>query len=348
MSEHKLPDSIQRQIDEADILAAELGQTPPSEEVAGAEPEPQPDPTPEPEITPEPTPEPEPQPEPAPAPDPEPDKWEARYRTLQSKYDAEVPRLSQQNAQLGDQLSAIQQQMVDLTEKLNRQPETPEATDTPLISEKDESEFGADLIDMTRRVSREELGKISGQLNQLASDVSALKTQLETVGSQAHQTTAQIFDGRLLALVPDWETVNTEPEWIKWLEQVDPLSGTTRQQQLNFAHAQLNADRVAAFFTAYKDTLAPPPPPADDPTPPPLPSPEADLSRQVTPGNSRDSRPAEDQLVPEERIWTEAEIQQALDPRNLKQLNSAQVTQLMNEIDAAAATGRVQPSSNRM
>jgi len=52
--------------------------------------------------------------------------------------------------------------------------------------------------------------------------------------------------------VPDWETINKDPAFLKWLGEMDPLTGIQRQELLNQAHKALDAPRVANFFNSWK------------------------------------------------------------------------------------------------
>lgn len=336
-----LPEQARKQLEEAERIEAELGLNP-EDNPELTEPPPEPEPAPD-----APAPEPEPAPPPEPEPEPEEvvaavesDKWEERYKAIQGKYDAEVPRLNQQNQQLNTQVGDLNRKLDDLTEKLEKLTAKPDEPAPSLISEKDEENFGSDMIDLMRRVVREDVGALSHQLQGVVDEISTLKSQLTTVGNQTQQTHAEVFSSRLLELVPDWEAINGDKRWLEWLKEIDPFTGQQRQQQLNFAHAQLNAERVAKFFIAFKDSIAPPP--ADDPDPEPTPGPEEDLGSQITPSRSAANRQQQN-LETEPRIWTEAEVQSALDPRKLKGMTPDAVTALMNEIDAAAAEGRVKP-----
>ena len=51
-------------------------------------------------------------------------------------------------------------------------------------------------------------------------------------------------------LAPDWETLNKDPGFLKWLSEMDPLTGVERKRMLNDAVATFGGQRVASFFTA--------------------------------------------------------------------------------------------------
>jgi hypothetical protein len=53
-------------------------------------------------------------------------------------------------------------------------------------------------------------------------------------------------------LVPDYQTVDQDPAWHRYLLGIDSLSGRVRQQLLNEAINMGRANRVAAFFNGFK------------------------------------------------------------------------------------------------
>jgi hypothetical protein len=59
------------------------------------------------------------------------------------------------------------------------------------------------------------------------------------------------FFNDLTAAVPQWETLNTDTGFPKWLDQVDDMSGATRQSLFDDAAARFDVRRVASFFKAY-------------------------------------------------------------------------------------------------
>lgn len=252
------------------------------------------------------------------------DRWEAKYKTLQSKYDAEVPRLHQQNRELGTQLDRLQMQVESLSAK-------PEPTEEPKqeihrsVSEQDEETFGKDLIDLQRRVTREETAKLHAQIEGMKNELVTLRKENSSLKQATNHTAMSQYMMDLNRMVPDWETINTDEGWLNWLAVEDPITGMTRQQALDSANNRQDASRVSAIFNAYKSGLQK----TAEPT--------QELQRQVTPKRSASSPKAQ----PEKKVWMQSEIAEALDPRNLKKMTAEQIEVLMSEIDAAQAEGRI-------
>lgn len=61
------------------------------------------------------------------------------------------------------------------------------------------------------------------------------------------------FLHKLTRLVPDWQAINNDPNFLDWLRQTDPSSQITRHDQLSEAYAKKNVESVAYFFIRYKN-----------------------------------------------------------------------------------------------
>ena len=50
----------------------------------------------------------------------------------------------------------------------------------------------------------------------------------------------------------DWEKINKDPEFLKWLDEVDPLTDMQRQRLLDDAIASCDEERVGRFFEIWQ------------------------------------------------------------------------------------------------
>lgn len=219
---------------------------------------------------------PPPPPPPAPAPPPGDEPWEARYRSLHGKYNAEIPRL---NAALKDrdaELSALREEVEALKAAKDRQ---------SLVKPEEIQEFGEPLVDLIRRAAREEVGAKD-------QEIAELKSQLKSIKSTSEQSVESTFYEKLAATIPDWMTINDDPEFHSWLAEHDELTGYQRQELLSQAEKRKDAGRVARFFDAFKKTKSKTQVAAVD-----------SLESQVPPVTSRADAPP-----PGKKIWTRGEI----------------------------------------
>jgi hypothetical protein len=214
---------------------------------------------------------------PAPEPSPEPvqaapvastdvppevpeEKWEHKYRRLQGKYDAEVPRLHQQVKALQAALQQMQHQI--------QQAPPPPPPEKP-------ANYGEDFVDIQRRITLD-------ATRELRKQVEELKAQLAQQGSQVQSVS---FEARLLKAVPDFEQINADPAWIEWLDEVDPLIRGPRRAIAQQAYANGDVEAVKSYVDLWRKSQAPA-------QPAPAVSRQQELQRQVQPSRATISAPS--------------------------------------------------------
>lgn len=217
-----------------------------------------------------------PPPPPAPAPPPGDEPWEARYRSLHGKYNAEIPRLNAALKERDAELSALREEVDALKAAKDKQ---------SLVKPEEIQEFGEPLVDLIRRAAREEVGAKD-------QEIAELKSQLKSIKSTSEQSVESTFYEKLAAAIPDWMTINDDPEFHSWLAEHDELTGYQRQELLLQAEKRKDASRVARFFDAFKKTKSKTQVAAVD-----------SLESQVPPVTSRADAPP-----PGKKIWTRGEI----------------------------------------
>lgn len=215
-----------------------------------------------------------PPPDPAPPKPVDDPKWEHKFKTLQGMYNQHVPQLQQAVKNLTKQI-----------EELKAAPPAPTPpADDELVTEKDREAFGADLVDLARRVAREEFGK---KEKAYKDEIVALKGQLsktgEAVGDVANQQQQSAFNSfltQLAAKVPDWESLQATEECQEWLGTRVTGTEMTWDDALKRAANRQDVTQVAEIFEAFK---------AKHPkfAPPPAANPRAELERHVAPPKSR-------------------------------------------------------------
>jgi hypothetical protein len=256
--------------------------------------------------------------------------WQKRYSTLQGMYNAEVPRLNSQvkelQAQLQDALSSIQSL------------KTPPAQQEPLkklVTEKDVEAYGDELIDLVKRQAEEvvlsERAQFRKDLAALQAENAELKKQMGGVAEKQGVNDRRAYFAELSKEVPDYEALNTDPGFLAWLAEVDPLSGVTRQAYLNVAFEQFNAKHTATLFNAFKKDANRVVPPAQ--------AAQQELQRQVAPGTSRASAPT--QATAAEKVWTMREIESFYTDASKGRFSREEAARIEAEIDAAVAAGRL-------
>lgn len=271
-----LPEQVRRQAERANELLNQANGTPGNPADAPA---PALEPTPEdpPAQAPAPAPAPEPTPaapaDPAPAPTPAPPAspdWEQKYRTLQGVLSAEQRKWREEKAALEARVAAAATPPA---------PAAPSPAPTPApVSQADLDTYGPELMDMVRRQAAEMAGQIVAEkMAALQPVLDKTTEQVTQVASHVYRSEGEKFYGELASAVPDWQTINEDPRWLAWLGEVDQLSGVARQVYLDNASQNLDHERAARLFNAFKEHAGLTKP-ASAPAPAPVAAPAPALS----------------------------------------------------------------------
>ncbi len=271
--------------------------------------------------------------------DPAPsNEWEQRYHVLQGKYNAEVPALQSQLQNSLTAMGNMGRELDTLKAQVARVQAAPPALERK-VTDQDVQTWGPDMLDVIRRGAAEEAQKMVAPIltenEQLRNTVAQLQGRTDQFAQTQEQTRTAQFWTRLGELVPDWQALNKDQGFLTWLGQFDTMLGDTRQNMVDVAQKALNADRVAAFFTAYRATLAPPPASAP---------PHRDLARQVTPARSTGGAPpAATSSTQQVEIWSQQEIMDFYTDLNRGRWthDPAGAKDMRARIDQAVAEGRV-------
>lgn len=249
-------------------------------------------------------------PAPAPAPTPEGDeKWEQRYRVLHGKYNAEVPRLNAAMKERDAQLAALREE-VDALKKAKES--------KSLVKPEEVQEFGEPLVDLIRRAAREEVASKDAEIAELKSELKSMRSSTE----QTHEAT---FYERLAQAVPDWMSINDDPDFHQWLAEHDDFTGFQRQQLLTDAEKRKDAVRVARFFDAFKKSKSKTEVAAT-----------SSLESQLAPVSTRTEAPP-----PSKKIWTRGEVAEFYARDRRGEYTEEQAAAIDADIQAAVREGRV-------
>lgn len=209
-----------------------------------------------------------------------------KWRTLQGMYNAEVPRLHQQNREMTQRVQQMEQLLASLSAQ-NQTNTPPQPVIDKLVTDKDVEEYG-DSIDVMRKVSREELVPVAQRLAQIEQVLRQMQAnvvpQVQAVAHRQQVSAEQQFWADLSSAVPTFRQVNDNPDFQSWLLQPDPLTGITRQTYLDDAQRSLDAARVANFFRAWLESTGQAVVAQSTGR-----ASSSELEKQVTPGRSRSS-----------------------------------------------------------
>lgn len=319
-----LPKQVEQQLKEIEALEKQLA----------GDPEPSPDPVSDPEPSPDPAPaeleqQRDPQPvekpsEPVTSEVPE-ETWQQKYRTLKGMYDAEVPRLHAQVKELQHYVAQLRDQMQSTQQYAAQQPT--DSRKNSLVTDSDVEAFGADLIEVQRKVAREVAMEVKAEVDALRNENNELRRQIQQTGSQVGEVS---FEQRLSQLVPDWGRLNNDPSWIAWLDETDPILRGPRRNAAQAAYNAGDANAVAYYVQLFMDSTATPV----------VDQRQKELERQVQPSRTATSQ---NPVTQKGKVYTTKDVEKMF--LKVKDLNIAhkydEASKLEAEIDAAYMEGRV-------
>jgi len=184
--------------------------------------------------------------------------------------------------------------------------ETVEPVTTEPVEDEDEDLFGIEYPE-----ARQKIDRVTRELDELKQN-----------------ETQRAFLSELSALVPDWESIDKDPDFVGWLQEPDEYLGGIRQDHLNQAASDFNASRIAAFIDAWKATQRKASTPA------------APATKYATPSNSASGTPAQG------KTYTQAQFDNFYDSVAKGKFRGREVEarQIERELDLAAKEGRILPA----
>lgn len=253
-------------------------------------------------------------------------RWEHKFRSLQGMMLSKMQPLQRDLAAAQAELGRLKDENTQLRQKAENPP-------SPLITEQDRSTYGDDMLDTIRRQALEaiqpEIESLRGQLAAEQSRNQQLEQFMASLNNATVATVANSFYDQLDAGCADWEEVNKDPQFIRWLNQYEPLAGTTRHAAMLRAFEAKNANDVLYFFKLWKQQTGHGTPRQDD------------RQQLVSPPKGAGA-PAPAEKKPAGRQWTRAEVSQFYANKARGKYTAEQAAEIERDILAAPAEGRLQ------
>ena len=243
--------------------------------------------------------------------------------TLQGMYDKEVPSLH-------SEVKALTKELETLKESLAKKAEEAPKQEQKLVTDEDVQNFGEDLIEVQRKVAREVAAEFESKLEALQSENQELRDLVGTTDNRISETT---FEAKLHRLVPDFQQLDTDPNWIAWLDEVDPVLRAPRRTIALQAYQSGDAEGVAYYVDMFRSSMVKEEPAQEKST-------DQELERQIQPVRTAANTNPTSQKG---RTYTNSDIQKMF--QKAAMLNSSgkleEANKLEAEIDAAYMQGRV-------
>ena len=202
--------------------------------------------------------------------------------------------------------------------------------DKRLVTSAEVEEYGEEFLDVVKRTAKEEMSSTMTHLN---NENQHLRGRIQSLDDESQTNKEEAFYEYLDANVDNWRDINQDASFVEWLDAADEFSGSTRKDLIGNAYSQLNAQRVASFFSAYgKGT------PVANTTEEAQPT----LKDFVAPSNTAQApTPTEGQLV----VYSESEIKKFYDDsrKGLYANRKEEYAKVEADINRAIKEGRVLP-----
>lgn len=259
---------------------------------------------------------------------------EHKFNVLAGKYNAETSRLS-------GAVQALQQENAALLARVGTQPAAPAAPrpedqfDTSMVSAKERTEYGEELIQMMARIAK---SNSSAEVKRLETELQRMQGAVRQTQQIGAATLSERVYQHLKAEVPNWETVNVSQQFLDWLEIPDIMSGVARKNGLTQAFGTGDSTRVVGIFKRFlqedsqaRSTAAPPPNQA-----------QVDPATLIAPGSPRGTGGEAPNSASGE-IWTEQQIDDFYSRVQRQRIDPDEAKAIEARIMAAVRDGRVVP-----
>jgi hypothetical protein len=259
------------------------------------------------------------------------DNWEQKYKILQGKYNAEVPRLAAEVREQHDALRQMQEQM----QALASAPQTEvQFSGVGEIDPAHREEYGDEFFQI---VAQTAMRSVQPALNQIAQQLEEMRRGLIGTQASVQKTEHQIFLEQLDTQFNSWRTLNKDEGFNRWLGERDALSGLTRKHLLDDAVRSRDVSRAVAFFQGYSTEHG------SGAAGSQAPRRETSLESLAAPGATRTGTPPAP-VAHADEIWTGAEIRAFYADVRAGKFTGRDAEKLAIEqrIATAAARGRVQ------
>lgn len=272
------------------------------------------------EFAPQVEPQPAPQQQQVETPDERYQALEHRFSVMEGKFKAEVPELHQQLRAEREEKARLQAQLEAM-----RTPEPPPEPKSRMEMyglDESEAEFGEELLSTTEKVVDHRVGEINKAFDQKLSRIE------ERLTEQSRQRFAVELDRE----VPGWRKLYDQTAFTNWADDFDPMRGMTRQEMLNDAARQFDAQRVKMILSEYRKGNGGAVPAVQ----------KTSVESQVMPAQTvatQNPRPA---ASTQKKTYTRQEYDTAMDRLALMVVeHPVEADKIRNELESALAEGRI-------
>ncbi len=256
------------------------------------------------------------------------EKAEARYKTLQGKYNKEIKALSSQdkpkvdNSEIVTLKNEIDSLKKQLKQKASNESKSSEKADAiKRLKDEYEGQFIDDLLLALSAGSTPDLSDIEEKL-------AAVQEKQKQSGDESHSAKTMILSGLLKEKGIDWQQMDSDPLFHDWLSKYDQETGIQRNSSLIEAFKKGDLSTTAAFYEDYaraNGILTSNKAPAKQP--------KVNFKNHVKPETKAPRTP--NKAAAPEYIWTPQAIQSFYNDKRKGRFSAAEAARLEREIFSA-------------
>lgn len=227
--------------------------------------------------------------------------WERDYKSMHGRFMKAQETIRQQ----GEAIEGLQRVLAAMQTAPAPADENAASNllgDVELTAE-ETSEFGEDFMRVVEKKAKQAMAPVVQRYEQ---EIASLKQRLSGVAGVMQADAQTRVKQQLTELVPNWQQLNYDEQFLAWLGLPDPYSGAIRGEMLKNAYAQGDALRVANFFKGFLAEEAAVAPARAEPHVGSETVPKVPLENLAAPGRAKT---AASQTVPAEKpVVTRAQI----------------------------------------
>lgn len=252
----------------------------------------------------------------------DPEDYKSRYASYKAKTDNTIHDLRTQlaaEAQRSDQLSA---QLDELGKRLQSAPTQDAGDDWKSTLSEDELELlGPEIMAVVAKVAGVTKAREIKDMQSRIANMEKSQQQTREVERQRQQESIkQDFTQRLMEAVPDVNQIDANPDFRRWLDGIDGLSGVQRRKLATHAMKSFDVGRVAHIYNEWK----------------------AENANQTNPREGRMTPPraADAAPQPQGKIWTSSEVTAFYAAKRRGEISGDEAKLVEQDIFAAQREGR--------
>lgn len=219
--------------------------------------------------------------------------YKQRYLTLKGKFDAQVPRLQQDNQRLNAIVADLQTQVKQLQDTASANTQNNNGDDRSTIDADAFEEYGPEFSSLAKTVQilQQENTRLKEQVQDLSGD---FQLQRQNDSEQARQNYMGQVVSHVSQLGQDFNVLNSDKKFLNWLRQFPDDEDESRHSKLLRAEEEMDLEATKKIFDEYLGK------PQKSDKPKQQPNIQPDLRTTGT-----DSSPPK---TNDKKIWTRAEI----------------------------------------